>query len=306
MESSGEGHPVQVVVVPHRSWWRSRAVQLVVPLVLLAADLVLWGFVGWTWWPWLYGLAAVAVLTLLRVRGPLGEGLTFALALIVVLVALLERAPLLAWGITGGLLVAGLAGVLLVPAVARKLPPAFPRGRVAAAIAAAGLALSVTCAIVYAVQESDRAADRAAMDAADHEDYLARALPMTPEALLGKIVEGVAEKDITDMCGHRWTFTPAAEAAFVAAHGGPDCPAVVRKLNAEIADWNTYVNDFWPAAEWFNPKDQGPRVEIDACHMEWSSIIEDVPAQPGPQLGYLVAERQYGHGYRVTEYRPCE
>src|SRR5690606_23863318 len=204
------------------------------PAALLGIDVALSLLAGWSWWPWLYGLGGVVVLSILRIRHWLGEGLTLAVALLVVLVFLLERVPLLVWGIVAGTLLAGLGVLLLLPRVGRLLPTALPRTPAAAALLGVGLALGVTCSILYAVQQAERAAQQQALASAEREDHLARALPATPQALLTNMVEAVAEPDINHLCGHRWTFTPQAEAQFVAAHGGPDCPTVVRRLHEQL------------------------------------------------------------------------
>src|SRR5690606_28041701 len=100
----------------------ARSVQVAAPAALLGIDVALSLLAGWSWGPWLYGLGGVVVLSILRIRRWLGEGLTLAVALLVVLVFLLERVPLLVWGIVAGTLLAGLGVLLLLPRVGRLLP----------------------------------------------------------------------------------------------------------------------------------------------------------------------------------------
>jgi len=44
---------------------------------------------------------------------------------------------------------------------------------------------------------------------------------------------------------------------------------------------------------------------VDACRLDWNSVVSDNPdTHPGPQLGILTLQQQYGEGHRIVGCQP--
>src|SRR3954447_13848804 len=96
---------------PRFDWRRlTRSPRGAAGLAVLAAALLLWPFAGFSWIPWLIGIAALVVLRLLRLDGPL-RGWDIPLAGLAVVIGLMMSTGPWAWALAGsiGVLLAGLA-----------------------------------------------------------------------------------------------------------------------------------------------------------------------------------------------------
>src|SRR5215218_8959433 len=106
-EPPGSGAPPR----PRFDWRRlTRSPRGAAGLAMVAAALLLWPFAGFSWIPWMIGIAALLVLRLMRLDGPL-RGWDIPLAGLAVVIGLMLSTSPWAWALAGniGVLLAGLA-----------------------------------------------------------------------------------------------------------------------------------------------------------------------------------------------------
>lgn len=241
---------------------------------MLAAALLLWPFAGFSWIPWLIGLAALVVLRLLRLDGPLRGWDLHLAGLVVVSGQMLDTTPW-AWALAAsiGVLIAGLMRL-----------PRWP-------LVAVGAVLCVLTGVGYwwAGVTAERAAAAAyapAQERSRQDQGVSR-----PNGVLPIVLNRIAQGSPDAICDNLLTET--ARAPFVAAVGAPDCAAAVRALSAQVEDTRRYAAADAPSS----PLPNG--LTVDACSLDWGG------ATAGPQLGHLTITATAPSRYRITGYQPC-
>jgi hypothetical protein len=260
-----------------------------------------WALAGWAMWPWAAALAALIVLALTGFRRRLGPWWTTTVAVLVADVGLIGwYVDPWWWAVLAGAVLTGSAATV---AVRGRLQV---RRRETLAAAALGVVLLAGGIIGLVVDSSiERAAAERDMQAA-HDAAVPKILPRTPNSLISFLVERIGHptpNNIADVC---FVFSPAARLELAAAHGGPDCPAAVRALAAQVSDPLDYINNLWLPSDAATPGPTKDVTVVDACRLDFGSITDDTPTRaPGPQLGRLTLAQQHGEGQLIVGYQPC-
>lgn len=257
--------------------WRrlARTPRGAVGLGIVVAALLLWPFSGWSWIPWLAGLAAAVLLRLLRLDNVL-RGWDWHLAGLVVVGGLVMSTGPWAWALAASI------GVLLAGLVQ------LPRWK----LAAAG---GVLCLLSTGGFVVDSSVEKSRLEAEKTETRLVVqgqfGAPRS-NSMLPILLTAIARADVDGVCEN--LLTESAALAFADSLGQPDCRSAVHVLSQRITDPYEYPR---ASAKQVPIADGG--MMIDACNMSWSRE----PA--GPQLGTLTVARTVGPTYFVTEFRPC-
>jgi hypothetical protein len=170
-------------------------------------------------------------------------------------------------------------------------------------LVAVGMVISAVCGSVLAVQHVQHAQVEAVQQqhqAAQGSDFEhAKSHPGFSRAVLADVMRFVAAPDVRLEC---WDFAPAGAAQFAAAVGASSCEAAFAILHAQVTDPVSYTEPYVPsdAGGW------GPHTVVTGCTVDWSSIASAATTpNPGPRVGTMRLEQQYGQGYLITGYQPC-
>ncbi|TWF77667.1 hypothetical protein FHX44_113581 [Pseudonocardia hierapolitana] len=232
---------------PRFDWRRfSRSPRGAAGLAVLAAALLLWPFAGFSWIPWMIGIAALVVLRLLRLDGPL-RGWDIPLAGLAVVIGLMVSTGPWAWALAAsiGVLLAGLA----------QLPwwRLAAVGAVLCVVSGIGFGLSVHQDRVELEQIQARAGDPMRVQLG--ETRAARVLPA--------ILTAVQEDDADPICR---LLTPEAEAQLLGAVRTGSCPDAVAELHRRVSGAPGQDEKSVP-----QPQSSPDGLVVDACSTAWSS-----------------------------------
>ncbi|OLT10135.1 hypothetical protein BJF78_29150 [Pseudonocardia sp. CNS-139] len=261
---------------PRFDWRRFiRSPRGAVGIAALVAALLLWPFAGLSWIPWLIGFAALLVLRVLRLDGPL-RGWDLPLAGLVVVVGLMVSTTPWAWAlaVSIGVLLAGLAQL--------------PRWR----LAAVGLVLCLVSGAGFAVSSVREAQESAADFAAHQAETRANLGAPRPGSVLPLLLNRIALASPGAVCDN--LLSEQAGTAFAESLGQPDCVAAVGVLSARVTNRDLYAEADAPSAP------AGDGLTVDACAMRWPT-----GEVAGPQLGRLTIAPIAPSRYVVAEFRPC-
>jgi hypothetical protein len=326
---------VEIMVLTGRGPALQAGVRRWGPLAVFGVAAVVLSALTGNGWPWLWSLAAVAVLAVLGVRRRLGAAHTAAAGLAVGVGFWLTEIPAYGWVVAAGLVIS-VAGLLLwrtarrqhvqpgtgvvpaespaeetipIPRIAasaspRLLPstaPARPRCRVsrrqAVAVVALGLAVFASGVVWWQLEVAARAARAQAILDEAHEDTVSRILPHSAGAMMQHLVRFISERDDRTVC---FVFSERAAQQFADGYGARDCAGAVQVLADRVSDPVAYRNNAWlpGAATVYGPG--GLRLDVDMCDLDVS------PGAPGPAaLGRLVLETYRGGGYQITSFARC-
>ena len=232
---------------PRFDWRRlSRSPKGAAGLALLAAALLLWPFAGFSWIPWLIGIAALFVLRLLRLDGPL-RGWDIPLACLAVVIGLMVSTGPWAWALAAsiGILLAGLA----------QLPwwRLAAVGAVLCVVSGIGFGLSFHQDRVELEQMQARAGDPMRVQLG--ETRAARVLPA--------LLTAVQQDDADPVCR---LLTPQAEAQLLGAIGAASCPDAVAELHRRAPGAPGQDEKNVP-----QPQAAPDGWVVDACSTAWSN-----------------------------------
>ncbi|GAA1251132.1 hypothetical protein GCM10009609_13070 [Pseudonocardia aurantiaca] len=241
---------------------------------MLAAALLLWPFAGLSWIPWLIGLAALIVLRVLRLDGPL-RGWDLPLAGLAVVIGLMMSTGPWAWALAAsiGVLLAGLA----------QLPwwRLAAVGAVLCLISGVGYGLSAYQARIDAEQVAAQAGNQIRTELGTSRF----------DTVLPALARAVADNNPARFCN---LLVSDAEPRFVAASGSADCSSAVVRLASQVRSPREYSQPKAAITE------QTGGWIVDACAMTWPA------PEAGPQLGrFRVEQAGLGGGFVVTDYQPC-
>jgi len=242
---------------PRFDWRRlTRSPRGAAGLAVLAAALLLWPFAGFSWIPWLIGIAALFALRLLRLDGPL-RGWDIPLAGLAVVIGLMVSTGPWAWALAGsiGILLAGLA----------QLPwwRLAAVGAVLCVVSGIGFGLSVHQYRIELEQAQARAGDPMRVQLG--ETRAARVLPA--------ILAAVQQDDADPICR---LLTPAAEAQLLGAVGTSSCADAVAELHLRASGVPGQDEKTLP-----QPQASPDGWVVDGCSTAWSSAA-------GRELGHIV------------------
>lgn len=222
----------------------------------MAAALLLWPFAGFSWIPWLIGIAALFVLRLLRLDGLL-RGWDIPLAGLAVVTGLMMSTGPWAWALAGsiGILLAGLA----------QLPwwRLAAVGAVLCVVSGIGFGLSVHQDRIALEQVQARAGDPMRVQLG--ETRAARVLPA--------ILTAVQQDDADPVCR---LLTPPAEAQLLGAAGASSCQDAVAELHRRISGVPVVDDERMP-----QPQPSSDGSVVDACSTAWASAA-------GRELGRIM------------------
>lgn len=232
---------------PRFDWRRlTRSPRGAACVAVLAAALLLWPFAGFSWIPWLIGIAALVVLRLLRLDGPL-RGWDIPLAGLAVVIGLMVSTGPWAWAMAAsiGVLLAGLA----------QLPwwRLAAVGAVLCVVSGIGFGLSVHQERIAHEQAQARAGDPMRVQLG--EARAARVLPA--------ILTAVRQDDADPVCR---LLTPQAEAQLLGAVGVGSCTDAVAELHRRIAGLPDVDDERLP-----QPQASPEGSVVDACTTAWAS-----------------------------------
>jgi hypothetical protein len=232
---------------PRFDWRRlTRSPRGAASLAVLAAALLLWPFAGFSWIPWLIGLAALVVLRVLRLDGPL-RGWDIPLAGLAVVIGLMMSTVPWAWALAGsiGILLAGLAQL--------------PWWR----LAAVGGVLCVVSGIGFGLSLHQDRIELEQIQAQAGEPMRVQLGETRAARVLPAILSAVQQDDADPVCR---LLTPPAEAQLLGAVGTSSCSDAVAELLRRA-----------PAVPGQDEKSlPQPQVSpdgwvVDACSTAWSS-----------------------------------
>jgi hypothetical protein len=262
---------------PRFDWRRlTRSPRGAAGLAVLAAALLLWPFAGFSWIPWLIGIAALVVLRLLRLDGPL-RGWDIPLACLAVVIGLMMSTGPWAWALAGsiGILLAGLA----------QLPwwRLAAVGAVLCVVSGIGFGLSVHQDRIELEQAQARAGDPMRVQLG--ETRAARVLPA--------ILTAMQEDDADPVCR---LLTPPAEAQLLGAVGASNCSDAVAELHRRVSGVPGQDDKSLP-----QPQASSDGLIVDACSTAWSSAA-------GKALGRIVIMQTDPavQRFAVRGFAPCE
>jgi hypothetical protein len=244
-------------------------------VAVLAAALLLWPFAGFSWIPWLIGIAALVVLRLLRLDGPL-RGWDIPLAGLAVVIGLMVSTGPWAWALAAsiGVLLAGLA----------QLPwwRLAAVGAVLCVVSGIGFGLSVHQDRIEHEQAQAHAGDPMRVQLG--EARAARVLPA--------ILTAVQQDDADPVCR---LLTPQAEAQLLGAVGAGSCADAVAELHQRAIGAPVVDDERLP-----QPQASPDGTVVDACSTAWASAA-------GKELGRIVI-MQTGPAvqrFAVRGFAPC-
>ncbi|QYN35687.1 hypothetical protein K1T35_46660 [Pseudonocardia sp. DSM 110487] len=242
---------------PRFDWRRfSRSPRGAAGLAVMAAALLLWPFAGFSWIPWLIGIAALVVLRLLRLDGLL-RGWDIPLAGLAVVVGLMVSTGPWAWALAAsiGVLLAGLA----------QLPwwRLAAVGAVLCVVSGIGFGLSFHQDRVELEQTQARAGDPMRVQLG--ETRAARVLPA--------LLSAVQQDDAAPVCR---LLTPQAEAQLIGAVRTASCPDAVAELHRRASGAPGQDEKSLP-----QPQPSADGWVVDACSTAWSSAA-------GRELGRIL------------------
>jgi hypothetical protein len=266
---------------PRFDWRRfSRSPRSAVGLAALGAALLLWPFAGFSWIPWLIGLAVLVVLRLLRLDGPL-RGWDLPLACLAVPIGLMVSTGPWAWALAASI------GVLLAGLVR------LPRWRVAVvgaalcAVSGIGFGLSLHQDRVALEQIQARAGDLSRAGIAEESGDIVPSLVLA-------ITQSRPDPDL--LCA---VLTPPAEEQLARGVGAPDCPAAAALLHERRPAVTAADEEAMPRGA--DPKaPPPPSLVLDACATPWAEAA-------GAALGRIQVELvdPNQRTYLVTGFAPC-
>lgn len=260
------------------------------------AFLLFW-WSDWDWWPTIFWfLVPLVVVFLPGIRRLVDETWGLVAGFILFALALMPEVSGALIALAWGLAIAATAGVSI-----RRHRFGWRKWVPIIALALGGI-LIILGGLAWWAGESDRKAAAAARAAEDRRYQLSKLYPPTPRSAIFQLIDGVVTPPKRE--GICFMFSPTAEQQFAQAHGAADCEGALANLQRQITDFAGYVNYMYipRTAE----VDLSPGVvQLDACRLEFSSWLTGGPDNPGPQLGKLTFEQQYGNGWLVTNYEPC-
>jgi hypothetical protein len=236
---------------PRFDWRRfSRSPRGAAGLAVLAAALLLWPFAGFSWIPWLIGIAALVVLRLLRLDGPL-RGWDIPLAGLAVVIGLMVSTGPWAWALAAsiGVLLAGLA----------QLPwwRLAAVGAVLCVVSGIGFGLSVHQDRVEMEQMQARAGDLSRAGIAEESGDIVPSLVLA-------VTQSRPDPDL--LCA---VLTPAAEEQLARGVGAPDCVTAAAVLHERRPPVSDAAEDAMPRGA--DPKlPPPPALVLDACDTPWA------------------------------------
>jgi hypothetical protein len=245
-------------------------------LAIVVAALLLWPFSGWAAIPWLAGLAVLVLLRLLRLDGLL-RGWAPHLAGIAVVAGLLLSTSPWAWALAAS------SGVLLAGLV--QLP--------AWRLAALGGALCVVSGAAFAWDQVRDRASRVEAQRQTSEQNFALFGERSPNRVLPALLEGIAQEDVTGVCG---LLDEPARRQFTAAARTATCPEAVSVFHAAAGPGIPYEQLDVVAVP------AGEAWQTDGCATVWARA-----PLGGPTLGQLFIRRSGppGDTFFIAEFRPC-
>lgn len=267
---------------PRFDWRRlTRSPRGAALVAVLAAALLLWPFAGFSWIPWLIGIAALVVLRLLRLDGPL-RGWDIPLAGLAVVIGLMVSTGPWAWALAAsiGVLLAGLA----------QLPwwRLAAVGAVLCVVGGIGFGLSVHRDRIEQEQIQARAGDQSRAGIAEESGDIVPTLVLA-------ITQSAPDPDL--LCA---LLTPPAEEQLARGLGVPDCAAAAPALHQPQPPTATPTTAGMPRGA--DPKQPPPaELTLDACATRWA---EAAGAALGRVQVKLVDPNE--RTYLVTGFAPCE
>jgi hypothetical protein len=248
---------------PRFDWRRlTRSPRGAACLAVLAAALLLWPFAGFSWIPWLIGIAALVVLRLLRLDGPL-RGWDIPLAGLAVVIGLMVSTGPWSWALAGsiGVLFAGLA----------QLPwwRLAAVGAVLCVVSGIGFGLSVHQDRVEQEQVQARAGELSRASIAERSEEI---LPAFVRALSQPV------PDPQPICR---LLSGEAQAQVVTAAGRSSCQDAVAELHSRVRTTPGPADTKLP-----KPQAAAGSTDliVDACNTRWA-------AAAGPSLGRIHLEQ---------------
>uniref|UniRef100_UPI003F4937A4 hypothetical protein n=1 Tax=Amycolatopsis sp. CA-290885 TaxID=3239925 RepID=UPI003F4937A4 len=261
--------------------------------------LLLFWWSDWTWWPQLLLLIIPTVLVVLPgIRKLVDES----------------------WGLIAGLLLAAytlmfsvdgaLVAVAWGAAIGAVAAASFRRHRfgwrkwapLAALVPA--IVLLVLGGLAWWATASDRAEREAQQRAEQHAYDKSKLLP-TARGSVFMLVEAIGLDYPERRARACAVFTPEAASQFAAAHQAPDCPAALLQLHGKVRKFHDYVNQMSIPSDAVFQDYKAKTARIDACRLEFTSILAGGDPQAGPQVGVLHLQQQYSNGFLITGYEAC-
>lgn len=170
-------------------------------------------------------------------------------------------------------------------------------------LVAIGAVITTVCGGAVTVQRAQQAQVAAEQqqrqDAQGEEFEHAKMHPVFSRGILSNVLHFVARPDPTMEC---WDFAPTGAAQFAAAIGTTSCEAAFAKLHTLVRDPVSYEQPYVPD----DAGGYGPITAVTGCTLDWGSIFSPASTpDPGPRVGTMRLEQQYGQGYLITGYQPC-
>jgi hypothetical protein len=223
---------------------------------MVAAALLLWPFAGFSWIPWLIGIAALLVLRLMRLDGPL-RGWDIPLAGLAVVIGLMLSTSPWAWALAGsiGVLLAGLAQL--------------PWWR----LAAVGAVLCVVSGIGFGMSFYQDRAELEQIQTRAGDPMRVQLGETRPARVLPAVLSAVQQDDADPVCR---LLTPEAEAQLLGALTTGSCADAVGELHRRGSGTPVLDEKNLP-----QPQASPDGWIVDACSTVWASAA-------GPQLGRIM------------------
>lgn len=261
---------------PRFDWRRlARSPRFAATVAVLAAALLLWPFGGFSWIPWLVGVAALVVLRLLRLDGPL-RGWDLPLAGLAVVIGLMLSTGPWAWALAAsiGVLLAGLAQL--------------PRWR----LAAVGAVLCAVSGIGFGLSLHQDRIEQERAQALAGEPMRVQLGETRPARVLPAILTALQRDDADPVCR---LLMPAAEADLLRGVGASTCADAVAELHRRVPDAPVPDGKDLPQPQ---PSPEG--WIVDACSTAWGRAA-------GPELGRIavVQTDPAVQRYAVRGFAPC-
>ncbi|MFC9250644.1 hypothetical protein [Amycolatopsis thailandensis] len=273
--------------------------RILVGAVILTFLLLWWS--GWKWFPAVIWLVVPMIAVVLPgIRRMVDESWGLVVGLVLCAFSLTEDVPGALVAVAWGLAIAAVAGLVLLKgglAGWRKWVPIT-------ALSIAGI-LVLTGEIVWIIGANARKAEAARLAEQSRQYNVSKLLPTSPRDAVFALVEGVTGTEKAEnVCT---VFSPVAAAQFAVAHRAADCAGAFATLRGQIRNERAYVTLWIPTQESeksLSPPGQ-PR-QLDACGLKFGNALSGEEPDAGPQLGKLTFVQQFGAGWLITDYRPCE